>query len=99
LRRCDTARASGNTPEKPIEWLTDNGSCYTEQEARKFAKAIGLKPITTPVESRQSNGMTESFVKTFKRDYARLSRKFDYSGTNNYLIFTIEPPLVAETSN
>lgn len=68
---------AGNTPEKPIEWLTDNGSCYTAQETRKFAKAIGLKPITTPVESPQSNGMAESFVKTFKRDYARLSHRPD----------------------
>ncbi|VWC52525.1 transposase [Burkholderia lata] len=31
--------------------------------------AIGLKPLTTPVCSPQSNGMAESFVKTMKRDY------------------------------
>jgi len=28
-----------------------------------------LKPITTPVQSPQSNGMAESFVKSFKHDY------------------------------
>jgi putative transposase len=31
--------------------------------------SLGLKPITTPVCSPQSNGMAESFVNTFRRDY------------------------------
>ena len=44
-------------PSKPIEWLTDNGSCYTAAETRSFAKQLGLKPVTTPVTSPQSNGM------------------------------------------
>ncbi len=30
---------------------------------------IEIKPVTTPVCSPQSNGMAESFVNTFKRDY------------------------------
>ena len=64
---------AGNTPEKQIERLSNHGSCYTAQETLRFAKAIGLRPITTPVESPQSNGMAESFVKTSKRYYARLS--------------------------
>ena len=66
---------AGNTPEKQIEWRTYISSCFTARDIRKFAKAIGLKPITTPVESPQSNGMAESFVKTFKRDCARLCRR------------------------
>ena len=64
-------------PPKPIEWLTDNGSCYTAAETRSFAKLLGLKPITTPVTSPQSNGMAESFVKTLKRDYAKLANRQD----------------------
>ncbi len=64
-------------PTKPIEWLTDNGSCYTAAETRSFAKLLGLKPITTPVTSPQSNGMAESFVKTLKRDYAKLANRPD----------------------
>jgi putative transposase len=61
----------------PIEWLSDNGSPYTAGETRKLAREIGLVPRTTPIESPQSNGMAEAFVKTFKRDYARVSSRTD----------------------
>jgi putative transposase len=54
---------------KTIEFLTDNGSCYTAREVRELARRLNIKPVATPVESPQSNGMAESFVKTFKRDY------------------------------
>lgn len=60
-----------------IEWLTDNGSCYTARETRRFAREINLKPRTTPIESPQSNGMAEAFVRTMKRDYVRVSEKPD----------------------
>jgi putative transposase len=53
----------------PIEWLSDNGSCYRAHETISFAQSIGLVPCFTPARSPQSNGMVESFVKTFKRDY------------------------------
>src|SRR5215203_1057856 len=56
-----------------IEWLTDNGSCYLARETRRFARDVGLVPCTTPLESPQSNGMAEAFVRTLKRDYVRLS--------------------------
>jgi len=54
----------------PIEWLSDNGSPYTARETRRLGREIGLRPCTTPIESPQSNGMAETFVKTLKRDYA-----------------------------
>jgi putative transposase len=38
---------------------------------------LGLKPVTTPETSPQSNGMAESFVKTLKRDYAKLADQPD----------------------
>lgn len=44
-----------HTPSE-IEWLTDNGSGYTADDTRRFAVAIGLKPMTTPVCNPQSNG-------------------------------------------
>ena len=56
-----------------IEWLTDNGSCYVARETRRFANEIGLVACTTPLESPQSNGMAEAFVRTLKRDYVRVS--------------------------
>ena len=62
--------AAGRAPH-PIEWLSDNGSCYTADDTIDFAIAVGLRPRFTPVRSPQSNGMAESFVKTFKRDYVR----------------------------
>jgi putative transposase len=61
----------------PIEWLTDNGSCYTATETRSFAKDIGFLPLTTPIQSPQSNGMAEAFVRTFKRDYVAINPKPD----------------------
>ena len=54
-------------PPETIEWLSDNGSRYTAADTRSFAKALNLKPITTPSESPQSNGMAEAFVRTIKR--------------------------------
>ena len=62
-----------NQLPEPIEWLTDNGSCYVARDTRGFARDIGLEPRTTPLESPQSNGMAEAFVRTFKRDYARVN--------------------------
>jgi putative transposase len=56
-----------------IEWLSDNGSPYIARETRLLAREVGLLPLTTPIESPQSNGMAEAFVKTFKRDYARVN--------------------------
>ena len=61
----------------PVEWLTDNGSCYTARDTRAFAREIGLVPRTTPVSSPQSNGMAEAFVRTLKRDYVRVSPRPD----------------------
>jgi putative transposase len=64
-------------PPKTIEWLTDNGSCYTVAGARSFAKELGLNPVTRPIISPQSNGMADSFVKTLKRDNAKLANRLD----------------------
>ena len=56
-----------------VESLADNGSCYTAKETRDFAAALNLKACFTPVRSPESNGMSESFVKTFKRDYVHIN--------------------------
>jgi transposase InsO family protein len=53
----------------PIQWLSDNGPCYTAHETVNFAKALGFEVCTTPAYSPESNGMAEAFVKRFKQDY------------------------------
>jgi putative transposase len=68
-----------NRLPRTIEWLTDNGSCYTTADTRRFAREIGFLPLLTPIESPQSNGMAEAFVRTFKRDYVALSPKPSFS--------------------
>lgn len=73
-----------------IEWLNDNGSGYTADETRRFAVDIGLKPLTTPVYSLQSNGMAESFVKTMKRDYMGFMPKPDAASAARNLAIAFE---------
>ena len=57
----------------PVEWLSDNGSAYIASDTADTAKALGLTQLFTPVRSPESNGMSEAFVKTLKRDYARVT--------------------------
>ena len=58
---------------QPVEVLSDNGSAYTARETRIFARQLGLRPCFTPVRSPQSNGASEAFVATLKRDYVQLA--------------------------
>ncbi|HDZ74585.1 MAG TPA: IS3 family transposase, partial [Aurantimonas coralicida] len=57
----------------PVEWLSDNGSAYIAADTADTATALNLKQLFTPVRSPESNGMSEAFVKTLKRDYARVT--------------------------
>ena len=66
-------RLGGPKVKDSIQWLTDNGSCYTARETVAFGRQLGLGIRTTPAYGSESNGMAESFVKTFKRDYVWLS--------------------------
>lgn len=52
---------------KPIKGITDNGSCYTAHDTRRFARDAGLVMCTTPIESPQSNGTAEALVRTIRR--------------------------------
>jgi putative transposase len=56
-----------------VEWLSDSGSAYVAKDTLDIATALGVKLYFTPVRSPESNGIAETFVKTFRRDYARLS--------------------------
>ncbi len=89
-----------NRLPQTIEWLSDNGSGYIARETKAFARDIGLEPLTTPVTSPQSNGMAEAFVRTIKRDYARVnplpdarpSSKACLSGSHTTMPFTRTAP-------
>jgi hypothetical protein len=56
-----------------VQWLSDNGSVFAAYKTIDIAVALNLVPCFTPVESPESNGMAEAFVKTLKRDYVRVS--------------------------
>ncbi|HAZ1677636.1 TPA: IS3-like element IS2 family transposase [Escherichia coli O157] len=70
-------RFGNDLPSSPVEWLTDNGSCYRANETRQFARMLGLEPKNTAVRSPESNGIAENFVKTIKRDYISIMPKPD----------------------
>ena len=63
----------GNRANSPIQWLSDNGSIYTALDTVIAAERLNLAPITTPAMSPQSNGMSEAFVNTIKRDYVAMA--------------------------
>lgn len=67
-RRFGTFRA----PHR-VQWLTDNGSIFAAHKTVEIGIALNLEPCFTPVESPESNGMAEAFVKTFKCDYVRVT--------------------------
>jgi putative transposase len=70
MRSAVTARfGAGARPDDPIQWLSDNGSIYTALDTLCTAERLHLVPITTPASSPQSNGMSEAFVNTLRRDY------------------------------
>jgi putative transposase len=69
MRKAAYARFGTEKPDPPVQWLTDNEAIYTSLETVIEAERHHLAPITTPVASPESNGMAESFVNTFKRDY------------------------------
>ena len=49
------------------------GTAVKPQGPYRKAEALGLTLLFTPVRSPESNGMSEAFVKTLKRDYASIN--------------------------
>ena len=80
-----------NRLPQTIEWLSDNGSGYIAHDTKSLAREMGLEPRTTPVQSPQSNGMAEAFVRTIKRDYVRVSPIPDARTVLESLPLWIEP--------
>jgi putative transposase len=67
-KRCGAIRRAA-----VVQWVSDNGSIFAARKTLDVAAALNLAPCFTPVESPESNGVAEAFVKTFKRDYVRVN--------------------------
>ncbi len=67
-KRFDVTRAPHT-----IEHLGQSLDLHTARDTRLFAQALNLTPCFIPVASRQSNGMSEVFVKALKRDFISIS--------------------------
>lgn len=60
----------GRIPRKgSLEFLSDNGPQYIKGELRQGLRDLRIEVCNTPIRSPESNGIAESFFKTFKRDY------------------------------
>jgi putative transposase len=66
--RCGQA----NVVSAKLEFLSDNGGANRAHGTHALARELGIEPVHTPVCSPQSDGIAESFVNTFKRDYVNL---------------------------
>jgi putative transposase len=66
--RFETSRAPNS-----VQWLSDNDSVYAAGRTIEIATALNLQACFTSVESPESNGVAEAFVKTFKRLYVRVN--------------------------
>jgi transposase InsO family protein len=62
------ARNDGSRPKRGAQIRAGD-----VEPAADIAIALNLEPCFMPVESPESNGMAEAFVKTFKRDYVRVN--------------------------
>jgi len=71
------ARFEGGKTLRDIQWLSDRGSIYRALDTKQLGRDLGLACCFTAAYSPQSNGMSESFVGTLKRDYVYTSDCFD----------------------
>lgn len=74
-------RFNSRKTTREIEFLSDRGSIYRAKSTVTFGRALGLKSCFTAAYSPESNGMSEAFVKTIKRDYVYCSDCFDAKTT------------------
>lgn len=74
---CVEHRFGATKAPHPVECLSDSASAYSARQTSETVTALGLRLLFTPVRSPQSNGIAEAFVKTLKRDYARLTIRPD----------------------
>ena len=78
-------RFEGLHTGREIEFLSDRGSIYRAYAVQLLARKIGLKSCFTRAYSPESNGMSEAFVKTIKRDYVYVSDCYSAEETEKLL--------------
>lgn len=66
---------------REIQFLSDRGAIYRASETVQMGRRLGLKSCFTKAYTPQSNGMSESFVGTIKRDYVYTSDCVDAKTT------------------
>lgn len=71
------SRFSNLKTDREIQFLSDRGSIYRAQDTVALGRSLGLKSCFTAAYSPQSNGMSEAFVNTLKRDYVYTNDCFD----------------------
>lgn len=76
IQSVDMRFETGKTP-RDIQWLSDRGSIYRAKDTIQIGRILGLTCCFTAAYSPQSNGMSEAFVGTIKRDYVYTSDCFD----------------------
>lgn len=76
--------------DREIQFLSDRGSIYRAQETVALGRSLGLKSCFTAAYSPQSNGMSEAFVNTLKRDYVYTNDCLDAKGVLKMLPAWIE---------
>jgi transposase InsO family protein len=70
---CVEARFGSPRAPHRVQRLSDNGSIFAAAKTIDIALALNLDPCFTSIESPESNGIAEAFVKTLKRDYVRVN--------------------------
>lgn len=62
---------------RQVQWLSDRGTIYRSHATVQLARNLNLKSCFTAAYSPESNGMSEAFVATSKRDYVYTSDCYD----------------------
>jgi len=78
-------RFDGYRTKREVEFLSDRGSIYRSYSVQLLARRLGLRSCFTRAYSPESNGMSEAFVKTIKRDYVYVNDCLDAETTMGLL--------------
>jgi putative transposase len=87
---CVEKRFKNTKTDRQVEFLSDRGSIYRAYQVQLLAQYLGLKSCFTAAYSPESNGMSEAFVKTIKRDYVYVSDCYDAQTVLNLMPKWIE---------